>query len=980
MKIQNLSIIFLVITIPLILILSYYLNLQQETLKLQAEYDTKLAEATKEGIKAFEINTIDWLRKGNVERKNTIAMINAFITSLSNNLNVSGTAKEFMANYIPAVAVTTYDGYYTYAPAHTLVNKENDNGEQLYKDATNANLVATTSDGNGANFILFEAEEGQGENYTYIYKDENGNERTQQYTNLTTDEEKAKEEYKHILGSKIAYSAKYKSGNLDAIVNYTLDNRIYIYYTEDNKFREKDGYLVYFDSNTILPKIKIEGEKEKDITVKESIEDTKYCKIVKNNDATEIKQETKIEPETLTEQILYKDASGNEILGTFKYVYDIESKKLYYDEAEENFFILNDSTRTFIAEDINVGDNGSKYKSVSVLKDDGKEYIKIYQFLNAGTEQGNWYINLKPDDEETIKSDYEEVDTQIEEKLDELGLKEIKIWQDCSAINYYVESYVFTKWVEENLGRTIKLQKINYDSENKEYKDYDLSGVFDISIDNDPENEESLFVQHKKEIMKEHITTNLNLAISNYGMGEYKLPVLSDSEWQQVFSNISMITFLQGMPIGLKYYNNYAIATSTANREYVDPGEIYFSGNGDPNYHRVYCSQCGQEVTGYRSIEYTLKEYKQKNDATGDETIRYYYKHDNQDNTDSETACYYCIVNRANYAQISNETDAAEKTYYQAKAYNEALARERYYQNEQIINKAYTDLIISVNKKKLSITNTDIIFILDASESMNTNNRIGRLKNTLTSILDTMITGGLSSNYFIGFIKFSDTATNFVNMTENSQLNTIKDVIGNSLTASGGTNYQAAFKKAIELIDNELSTRENHRVIIFLADGEPSAYDRAKITELKNDKQVDELYIIAYDIDPNHVPYELEDMSNIFATNSKLLNANAGNIEEKFKDILYRINPSGYEEVETEGGRLDISGVDVSEKKPIKIIISQNGINKQTIEITEYPTSDEGIIIKDGEKIFLSIEGLANECGITDFEGVDISIEYFVKQ
>lgn len=60
MKIQNLAIIFLVISIPLIVILSYYLNLQQKTLKLQAEYDTKLAESTKEGIKAFEVNTVDW--------------------------------------------------------------------------------------------------------------------------------------------------------------------------------------------------------------------------------------------------------------------------------------------------------------------------------------------------------------------------------------------------------------------------------------------------------------------------------------------------------------------------------------------------------------------------------------------------------------------------------------------------------------------------------------------------------------------------------------------------------------------------------------------------------------------------------------------------------------------------------------------------------------------------------------------------------
>ena len=62
MKLQNLAIIFLVVTLPLVAILSYYLNLQHKTLKMQADYDMKLAEATKEGIKAFEVNTVDFYR------------------------------------------------------------------------------------------------------------------------------------------------------------------------------------------------------------------------------------------------------------------------------------------------------------------------------------------------------------------------------------------------------------------------------------------------------------------------------------------------------------------------------------------------------------------------------------------------------------------------------------------------------------------------------------------------------------------------------------------------------------------------------------------------------------------------------------------------------------------------------------------------------------------------------------------------------
>lgn len=136
MKIQNLSIIFLVIVIPLVMILSYYLNLQRDTLELQAIYDTKLSEATKEGIKAFEVNTVDWASKKQNDRSNTMAMINAFMTSLSNNLNISGTAKELMENYIPAIAVTMYDGYYIYAPTYTPITEENTDGVQLFYNET----------------------------------------------------------------------------------------------------------------------------------------------------------------------------------------------------------------------------------------------------------------------------------------------------------------------------------------------------------------------------------------------------------------------------------------------------------------------------------------------------------------------------------------------------------------------------------------------------------------------------------------------------------------------------------------------------------------------------------------------------------------------------------------------------------------------------------------------------------------------------
>ena len=87
-------------------------------------------------VKAFEVNTVDWASKKQNDRSNTMAMINAFMISLSNNLNISGTAKELMQNYIPAIAVTMYDGYYIYAPTYTPITEENTDGVQLFYNET----------------------------------------------------------------------------------------------------------------------------------------------------------------------------------------------------------------------------------------------------------------------------------------------------------------------------------------------------------------------------------------------------------------------------------------------------------------------------------------------------------------------------------------------------------------------------------------------------------------------------------------------------------------------------------------------------------------------------------------------------------------------------------------------------------------------------------------------------------------------------
>ncbi len=60
MKIQNLAIIFLVIMIPILMLLTFYINNQSDTLETQESYNSKIITATKDAIKAFEINSSDW--------------------------------------------------------------------------------------------------------------------------------------------------------------------------------------------------------------------------------------------------------------------------------------------------------------------------------------------------------------------------------------------------------------------------------------------------------------------------------------------------------------------------------------------------------------------------------------------------------------------------------------------------------------------------------------------------------------------------------------------------------------------------------------------------------------------------------------------------------------------------------------------------------------------------------------------------------
>lgn len=116
---------------------------QIKTLSLQTSYDTKLANATADALKAFQLNTInsDTSDIANSKLRDIEASVNSFFYAISNNFNMAGYNREILADYVPALVYTMYDGYYIYSPYINTLDEadaavlDSNNSQATYKQA-----------------------------------------------------------------------------------------------------------------------------------------------------------------------------------------------------------------------------------------------------------------------------------------------------------------------------------------------------------------------------------------------------------------------------------------------------------------------------------------------------------------------------------------------------------------------------------------------------------------------------------------------------------------------------------------------------------------------------------------------------------------------------------------------------------------------------------------------------------------------------
>lgn len=256
---------------------------------------------------------------------------------------------------------------------------------------------------------------------------------------------------------------------------------------------------------------------------------------------------------------------------------------------------------------------------------------------------------------------------------------------DDSAIQYLIEAKDFSEKVQN------KLSWINYkDIQDVSLEDLGMSTAMgEQKLINFTDTGMNNFEEHKKQIIRHSITTNLEATIAKKNANSAnsaKMPTLTEIEWDRILNNTCLLAFMQGQNLGYNEYMGYTIVTNNKNREFVDPKLIYIYDKNENVYHDFrhldasLSSNVGVDLIGYRNVDFEPQSF---NDATG--TASQFYPHRDA------TADYSCIVSSNDIVTGNGSSNAegsispsvdeilAQSTNNNLKsAYYTALFRERY--------------------------------------------------------------------------------------------------------------------------------------------------------------------------------------------------------------------------------------------------------------------------------------------------------------
>lgn len=406
------------------------------------------------------------------------------------------------------------------------------------------------------------------------------------------------------------------------------------------------------------------------------------------DDNTVIYDGVEITPENLKENLLYFDDNDNLTQETFEYVF-YNNQKVYLDRTNNRYFWYQNYRKTYV------------------------ESEEIITELNKF-----WYNNE---------------------------------YRSNSAYRFYADAREFSSWVNEHLGGITQENLIRYEDGTSELgpnngrnetnqegylsEDTGNEHIFEMSDTNNPLVSDSTFNNHRLAVIRKSIEGTLNTAIEDYrstSLYDFALPVMTDDDWYSILNNVSMVSFLQGMSIGYRIYNNYAIITNNVNKEVVTTRNIYImlldKTNNDIEYHQPGCKDLLTKLDAQPSRyeiygAYPTASFQRQSVRVGEDSSddQHYYLQAVDGYT--TTGCYNCIVNATadyNIDDIIEGNDLVDfnKTKeYTGAANDEVAFKGKTGDNYSTMNAAYKK-VRDVYLKALARERYDIYktnFDLDAS-------------------------------------------------------------------------------------------------------------------------------------------------------------------------------------------------------------------------------------------------------------------------
>jgi len=609
--------------LPLAVILSTYMQLQIDVVIAKEDLSTKLLDSAYDGILSFEINSLSIDNVTGASIKGYVSSaVNTFFDTMSINMGASGGTKLDVQSYVPAILFTSYDGYYIYSPVKTSKAKINMTAATSGNMYENYGVASETPldgeddgivHGNGRSSggeVELEGASGSGSVTAVTGVGDN--------TKYDDSSSRTKISYNYMVKPFIYYSAHYVdnvTNNYDVVVNYSMDNHIALF----AKYKSTDGNIRYATKSGYLIKIRDEGATKDRIQISNSSKFfvTGALNTLDVPAGTNPEEDFEIPYSSLNIDdwvTLFecKDANyhGQNSAGN-KVVRNNEDKEVYeVDESRMGSFTKNGYEyiirgRLYNLQQQPKVDKYSEMTTASVGYDKGGEAIIEYT-LEREKKDGRTYVDLTVDGKKIT---------------------------DRDAKEYYLKAYFFSKWVYSELGpgprsnSKVQLNKIDNIYINEQDGDVQwrtaqtLSGnqgidesaeaskndtyLFDI-YQTDPEAEESIFNQHRRQVIQNSIQYNLNSAISTYNdlykdTLDFSMPVLSANDWDNILDKVSFVVFMQGVPIGGSTWGDYAIATSTNNRLFVNKNNLLFINRSklsdkESSYHKIDCLELINDI------------------------------------------------------------------------------------------------------------------------------------------------------------------------------------------------------------------------------------------------------------------------------------------------------------------------------------------------------------------------------------------------